>query len=203
MSQKCQHGLKDWACTPCCLRDLWDRLDDLNRAVTAARTSSGGSEFVTGGARSYEPINLSARALQEDIAKAGGLRKVQQTIGRGTQPDLERTVRQWRSRARLILGEAVAPYRLHWTHVPYLVVRRNRFDYDHHDPAAVCPKDTINGPCLGALWVHYDDQPWSPTFMSISRIECRHDDTHLWEGGLGFMKLGRENGGRSGTGAAA
>lgn len=186
MSLTCPHGQKDWACTTCCLLDLKDRLDLIEQAVTAQRKAGSSGGFVTGGTRSWEPINLSALALTQDIAKAGGLRGAEQTILRGTDPDMPKQVRSWRSRARLILGEALAPYPLLWTAV--ITVKNNRWAW--HNPPVTCPVTDHTGTCPGTLLVHYDDQPYSPTYGQRHTVKCTRDDQHQWSGGIEWMRLG-------------
>jgi hypothetical protein len=185
--ETCAHGVKEARCVVCALAELRRRLPEVTRAVAGAREVGPAAEFTSGGAPSWEPINLAAMSLLQDINADGGLDAVEAALNTVTDPErlrvLQRNVRIWRSRATLILGLALAPYPLRWD--------RRKTDGTVETVNVLCPVVDDQGDCGGILRVHRDNDPSSEHYGRAAVIICTHDDEHDWpmrEGG--WLRLG-------------
>jgi hypothetical protein len=186
---RCPHGDKTWRCPTCCLADLRRDLRRLEAAVSDRdKSTPGGGRSVFG---SREPINLPALALIQDIQQAGGLDYVERQLNTLRDPvllrDLRKNLRQWRSRAALVLRDALAPYPLTWD--------TDSTD-DNGNPTVVtapilCPVVDEYGSCNSPLLVHRDNDPVSDDYGKPAVIRCRKDDTHEWPmADRGWLRLG-------------
>lgn len=183
----CAHGVKEARCTICALAELRRRLPDLSRAVAGAREVGPAAEYTSGGAPSWEPINLSALSLLQDIDAKGGLNTVEASLNTLTDPEqhraLSRDVRIWRARCTLILGLALAPYPLRWD--------RRTSSGTVETVNVLCPVINDQGDCGGILRVHRDNDPASEHYGRAAVIICTLTDDHDWplrDGG--WLRLG-------------
>ena len=178
MKLLCPHGDRDWRCPTCCLMDLRRDYSRLVQAVTEAEKGTGGgrSSF---GSRVPAGFGTAALALLQDINARGGLDYIERELNTLRDPEplglLRRNVRQYRSRAALILHDALAPYPLLWP---------------DNTPVA-CPVVNDEGDCAGGLLVHRDNQPASPDYGKAAVIRCRAHDDHEWTvADAGWLRLG-------------
>jgi hypothetical protein len=189
MTATCSHGDRDWRCPTCCLLNLRRDLHRLELAVSVRdKSSAQGGRSIFG---SREPINLPALALLQDIHRAGGLDYVERQLNTLRDPavlaDLRTGLRRWRSRAALVLRDALAPYPLTWdtpglddTGRPTVVTR-----------PIPCPVIDQIGTCDGPLHVHRENEQTSADYGKPAVIRCPRDDSHEWtlaQGG--WLRLG-------------
>jgi CO/xanthine dehydrogenase FAD-binding subunit len=176
----CPHLRAAETCWQCAARELRELMPQLFDAITAARSSAVREVAVTGGSPSWEPINLAAMSLRQDITNAGGIYRA------GGRPNSH--VVGWRNRARIILGLAFAPQTImrdaETVQLPdgHTVVRAR--------PAS-CPVDD----CTGRLQLHRESDPRSSEYGKPLIIRCSGDAQHQWsyrEGGFLRLKVALE-----------
>lgn len=193
----CQHNQIAEQCLRCTFTTLSDHLDALYTAVTAARGSAVRSTYVTGGTPSWEPLNLGAMALLQDIVSDGrrlllGRRNEDLSAGSvlwllerqvdrlGQEDPVSQQVRSkvtsWAQRAAAILDLAKAPWPLTIDRVLDNDGQR-RHTTVHVSCPVVDPK--VERPCSGKLFVHQADDLRSAWGESAS-ITCSRDKTHSW-----------------------
>lgn len=186
----CPHGDKTWRCPICCLADLRRDLPRLRTAVrhTQKGSSGGRSAF---GSRVPAGFGTAALALLQDITQAGGLDYIERELN--TLRDLERLqqlrrhVRQYRSRAALILHDALAPYPLTWD-TPSTSQAGETVVETRPIP---CPVVDDIGDCGAPLLVHRDNDPDSEDYGKAAVIRCKRDDDHEWTlANAGWLRLG-------------
>lgn len=190
MKLLCPHGDRDWRCPVCCLADLRRDLPRLQRAVRQNEKGTGGGSR---GFASRVPTGFgtAALALIQDINARGGLDYIERQLNTVRDPEplalLRRHVRQYRSRAALILHDALAPYPLTWD-TPG--VNRDGDPIVETKPIP-CPVVDITGSCGAALLVHRDNNPKSEHYGMAAVIQCQRDEDHAWtlEAG-GWLRLG-------------
>lgn len=172
----CAHMVKEARCVICSLAELRRQLPELHRAVTGPREVGPAADFTKGGERSWEPINLAALSLLQDIDARNGLDAVEAALNTTTDPErlreVQRDVRIWRSRCVLILGLALAPYPLRWD--------RRKPDGSVEEVDVLCPVVNDTGDCGGTLRVHRDNDPNSEHYARAAVIICTRDDDHEW-----------------------
>jgi hypothetical protein len=193
----CPHRDKPWRCVTCCLAALRRDLPRLERAVTVRLDGAERADYVRGGMPSWELINLNARALIQDIERAGGLDQIEAKLNTYRDPDaladLRRHVRQWRSRAALILADVLAPVPLMWD---------AEVDGTIKTIPVLCPVVSDQGDCHGSLRYHRDDDPNSDYYERRAIIRCARDDDHEWHiRHGGWLRLGVLLGGTMGGAA--
>jgi hypothetical protein len=175
----CSHGDRPLRCGICALMELRQAVDRIHIAVTDPRAVTGGSDFVRGGAPSWEPINLAALSLLQDIRAAGGLTLVEATMRSTVAPESAavavRQVVGWRNRAHLILGTALAAYALLWP----------------DNTAVLCPVIDEHGECAAPLKVHREQDPDHPSYGRPALVQCARDHDHNWPLAYGgWLRLG-------------
>lgn len=192
MTDLCPHGDKDWRCPTCCLAELRRNTPRLEKAVrNADKTISGGSSSPGFGSRVPAGFSVSAFSLLQDIRQHGGLDIIEKQLNTMRDPErltaLRKTLRQWRSRASLILRDALAPYPLTWdTPVP----QQDGTDRIENRPVP-CPVVDEYGDCGHPLLVHRDNDPGSPNYGKAAVIRCRARDDHEWPlAHGGWLRLG-------------
>jgi hypothetical protein len=207
---RCPHGDREHRCPTCCLLALRKYMPALDRAVSIRDKAPGSGPRPAFGSR--EPINTSAFALLQDINRAGGLNTVEHHLHVLRDPELrglERNVRQWRSRASLILRLATAPYPVLWpTLVPVVRAGKPVLDgrgqprLELRDRPVPCPVVLEEGDCAAPLRVHRDDDPESPSFTRPELIRCARYEDHEWTlAHGGWLRLGSLLGGQLGGAA--
>ncbi len=173
---RCAHDDRLNRCVICALAELRRNLQALDAAVTGLRDKTTSSDYVRGGAPSWEPINLAALSLLQDIRDAGGLNHVEATLNTSLRPrqadNLQKDVRQWRNRAALILGQALAPYVLLWDQTDENGSTRTI-------PVA-CPVIDEHGECGAPLRVHREQDPTQPNYSRPVTVTCTRRDDHDW-----------------------
>jgi hypothetical protein len=191
----CPHGDKDWRCTICCIANLRRDTPRLQKAVRVRDTAS--MDGPRPGFTSRPPINIAALALLQDLTRLGGPDGIEHTLNTMRDPqiiaDIERRTRQYRSRAALILHDALAPYPLTWD-TPGV-------DADGQDIVETkpvpCPVVSEYGDCGGPLMVHRDGDETSDNYGKAAVIVCRLKDDHEWPlAHGGWLRLGVLLGGR-------
>lgn len=162
----CPHERDPEACHDCARTWLYDAVFRLDAAVSASRSSSARDVFVTGGSSNWEPIDVGAMALVQDIDR----------IGLDAAP--RGLLLEWRDRARVILRDAFAP-------VPLVAERRN--DAGHLAPQPrPCPKPG----CSGHLLQERDPDPRSLTYGKRILVRCSSASRHAWPyRNGGFLRL--------------
>jgi hypothetical protein len=199
----CPHADKEWRCTTCCIAELRRNHTRLTAAVSVRnKTGNDGPRPAFG---SREPINVSALALLQDLGQHGGTDGLEAKLATTRDPnalrDLQRQVRQYRSRSALILHDALAPYPMLWP-VEETVTDKATGEQKQvwKDRPIPCPVIDEDGPCGGDLMVHRDDDPASPNFGKAAVIVCRSDDEHEWTlAHGGWLRLGVLLGGEVGA----
>jgi hypothetical protein len=170
MPGHCAHGHLEHHCPRCARRQLEDLQVRVHLAIRAGRRGAVRDVAIVGGTPSWEPINLQALTLEQDIEDGGGVMNA-----------TDSQVLSWRNRAALIIGDAFAPFP---------VMRED----DHPDPVSGvrrarqvrCP----TGHCTGRLLVHRDSDPDSPTYARVRAVTCERDQDHTWEySNGGFLRL--------------
>jgi hypothetical protein len=182
----CPHQDKPWRCITCCLKALRNDLPRLQRAVKNAEKNNQTGSNPGFGSRVPAGFSVSALALVQDLEQAGGLDRIEQQLNTLRDPellrDLQRHVRQWRSRCALILRDALAPYTLTWS------VRERDGWRDRPIP---CPVVNEYGDCAAPLIVHRDNNPESASYGKPQTIRCRTNDDHEWPlAHGGWLRLG-------------
>lgn len=189
-AEECPHKDKPWRCIPCCISALWRDVPRLERAIR--NQERAGNDGPRPGFGSREPINLAAYALLQDLGRHGGVGGLDNALHTLRDParlnELRRRTRQYRSRASLILHEALAPYPLRWP--------VDQPDGTCKDEDVPCPVIDDEGTCGGQLLIHRNTDSTSGTYGKPLTIVCRYDDTHEWAAGLGWLRLGVLLGGR-------
>ena len=188
-ADRCPHDDKPWRCVPCCLAELRRSVPLLTRAVRVR--DKGGQDGPRPGFASRPPINVAAFALLQDIKQAGGTDGLEATVNTVSDPnelyETRRLIRQYRSRAALVLHEALAPYPLLW---PYIETTASGEEVTRNKPIG-CPVTSEDGQCQGALMVHRDNDPASPNYGKAAVIRCQVDDEHEWAWAFGgWLRLG-------------
>lgn len=205
----CPHGDKDWRCVICCLASLRRDHQRLTRAVRTRDKS--GSDGPRPAFASKEPINLGALALLQDIAKTGGLDRIEAQLNTLRDPEplreLQTKVRKYRSRCALVLKDALAPYPLTWAVYgprtspggrPVLNSDGQQVD-GWQDTPIPCPVVNEHGDCAAPLLVHRDNDPDSKHYGKAAVIRCKRDDDHEWQlAHGGWLTLGVLLGGTMG-----
>lgn len=199
----CDHGDKPWRCPTCCLAELRRNLPRLEKAVRGATRGNANSGSPGFGSRVPAGFSVSAFALLQDIRQHGGLDIIEAQLTTLRDPErleqIRRTLRQWRSRASLILSDALAPYPLRWPVYGPLwnpdgtpVLNDDGQQQDGwRDQDIPCPVVSDDGDCAAPLLVHRDNDPDSPNFGKPESIRCRRDDTHEWTlAHGGWLRLG-------------
>ena len=165
--EDCDHGADPELCTTCARRYLYDAVNRLDRAVTAQRASAVRDVFVTGGAANWEPIDLAAMSLMQDLDCVDVLSDL--TDGR---------LLHYRDRARIILNEAFAPFPAmrEDTEPDGQGVRRTR--------QVDCPH------CTGGLLLEREADPASPHYARVQLVRCNQNRSHAWRyNDGGFLRL--------------
>lgn len=168
---QCKHLQREDTCARCARAELPGLIERLQEAVSAGRStgsfaSAGGGGG--GGTPSWEPINVAAVALLQDINRK-----------RWTDAN----VINFRQRARVILGDAFAAY------TPLV---RTSDDEKQRGKPVPCPRrrGPEATPCNGVLQVHREPDPRSIDHAKPTVVRCTADANHEWfiQGG-GFLRL--------------
>lgn len=197
--ETCDHGDKPWRCPVCCLAELRRNLPKLEQAVTNAESAKGGGGRPGFGSRTPPGFSLPALSLLREIRDAGGLDIVEAQLNTLRDPErltaVRRSLRQWRSRAALVLQDALAPYPLTWD-TPVTAEDGTARVETRPIP---CPVVDEDGDCAGPLMVHRDNNERSPDFGKSTVIRCGYDDDHEWPlASGGWLRLGVLLGGTMG-----
>jgi hypothetical protein len=196
----CKHNADESTCLNCAFTELSASLQAIETAVTAARGSSVRSTFVTGGTPSWEPVNLAALSLLQDIVHQGGrlvlgrranvpatraaevLWSLERQADRlGPDDELSRRTRHlldaWRRRADALLQRTRAPWPLP-TAVEVVDERgRRRHTTEHTHCPVVDPQ--LAQHCSGRLMVHPPAE-LAAQWGDSAAITCTRDRSHTW-----------------------
>lgn len=166
---QCKHLRRQDACSQCARAELPDLLDRIRTAVTSGRETAG-LETSGSGTPSYEPINIAAMALLQDVAR-----------DRWTDA---KVIGFWH-RAKVILGDAFAAY----TPLVRTTVNENERGKPVQCPRHL-PRLTELVRCPGVLQVHRESDPRSIDYAKATVVRCSHDRNHEWfrQGG-GYLRL--------------
>lgn len=200
----CKHNENLDDCLPCSFSELHDVLESLQLAVTALRGSAVRNSYITGGTPSWEPLNLSAMSLLQDIVSQGRslllgrrqddsstandvlwlLEHQAERFGAGHEitAATRRKVESWRHRADAILERSKAPFALLGDHAFIDRTGRKRHTSIHVSCPVVDPK--VERPCIGKLYVH-PAEALRAEWGEGAAITCNRDRTHTWSKAAG------------------
>jgi hypothetical protein len=166
MPGQCIHLVFEDACVLCARAELGKLVERIERAVTAARSSSHDFGGGSGGTPSYELVNVAALSLLQDMHRV--------------RSATDRDYLKWRNRARVILTEAFAsrPLVTDTDPDPETGVIRSR--------PVLCPEDE----CEGRLLVQRNSDHSSSSYGRPDLITCAGNGSHRWEYRFGgFLRL--------------
>jgi hypothetical protein len=172
----CVHGQAHKDCPWCALSRIRGSFTPLAALVTAGRSTTrtlGGTRH--GGTPSWEPVDIGALALLQDLQRAPLATLEHDLADEAAAPAAARVLRRLDERCQQVIGHAQRPYR------PLI-----SSDGGRGKPVPCPARDA----CSGVLEVHRENDTQRSDFGRPTVIRCSKNDQHEWDfRNGGFLRL--------------